>query len=60
MTAQIYHFPELRTCLRCVHYAPLNINGYCQMLDRLIRDPEEAAEHCPAFETREDADGEGQ
>ena len=56
MTASILHFPNLRTCLLCVHYAPLNVNGYCQLLDRLVREPEEVAAHCPSFE-REDSYG---
>lgn len=53
MTAEIFQFPERRTCLRCVHYSHLNTAGYCQMLDKLVREPEEVAEHCPAFETED-------
>ena len=60
MSAQVLHFPERRTCQLCVHYAPLAFNGYCQLLDRLVREPREVAERCPSFEPGGGFDGEGQ
>lgn len=48
--AQIYLFPLQRICNRCVHFDDDRpIYGYCQLLDKIVRDVE-IAEDCNSFE----------